>query len=208
MFIVKSGQLRCFKNVINEKEEKTALELLVYKQGDVFGELALMYNVPRAASVVALVPSVCFVLDRRTFNNIVKNGAVQKREKFHEALQNIEILKTLEPYERDKICDCLKLEIFMKDQFVLRQNEEGNKFYMILKGEAKAFKEENGVVKEVFSYKTGDYFGELALLNNSQRQASIQIVSPMAKLVSLDSDSFKRLLGPLQPLLLRNQEKY
>lgn len=46
LFIVKQGSLRCFKNIINEKDERSTLDLLVYKQGDVFGELALMYNAP------------------------------------------------------------------------------------------------------------------------------------------------------------------
>lgn len=52
---------------------------------------------------------------------------------------------------------------------MIKEHEQGNKFYLILKGEAKAYKEENGVQKEVFSYKEGDYFGELALLNNEPR---------------------------------------
>lgn len=79
---------------------------------------------------------------------------------------------------------------------------------MIFKGTAKAYKEENGNTVEVFDYKEGDYFGELALLNDTGWQASIKITSPIAKLFSLDSASFKRLLGPIEPLLKRNQEKY
>ena len=71
-----------------------------------------MYNSPRAASVTALQPSTCYVLDRKTFNNIVKTGTMMRRDKFNEALLKIDILQTLEPYEREKICDCLKLEIF------------------------------------------------------------------------------------------------
>lgn len=74
-----------------------------------------MYNSPWAATVVALQPSSCFVLDRNTFNNIVKTGTMMWRDKFNEALKKIEILQTLEAYEREKICDCLKYEIFQKD---------------------------------------------------------------------------------------------
>lgn len=53
------------------------------------------------------------------------------------------------------------------------------------------------MVKE---YKEGDYFGELALLNNKPRAASI-IAKTDLKLVHLDKNAFKRLLGPLENLL-------
>lgn len=43
-----------------------------YTTGGLFGELALMYNVPWAASIMATEHSSCFALDWATFNNIVK----------------------------------------------------------------------------------------------------------------------------------------
>jgi cAMP-dependent protein kinase regulator len=55
-------------------------------------------------------------------------------------------------------------------------NEEGDKFYIIEDGEAFASKkfsddaEEEVVVKE---YKTGDFFGELALIKNDLRAANV-----------------------------------
>lgn len=53
-----------------------------YVSGEVFGELALMYNAPRAASIDASEESVCFSLDRDTFNHIVKNAAIDRRKKY------------------------------------------------------------------------------------------------------------------------------
>jgi cAMP-dependent protein kinase regulator len=44
--------------------------------GEAFGELALLYNAPRAASIKAKTDSVLFSLDRETFNNIVKEAAM------------------------------------------------------------------------------------------------------------------------------------
>ena len=46
--------------------------LKVYHPGDSFGELALLYNAPRAATIISKTNSVLFSLDRDTFNNIVK----------------------------------------------------------------------------------------------------------------------------------------
>ena len=43
-----------------------------YTVGEAFGELALLYNAPRAASVKAKTNTKLFALDRLTFNAIVK----------------------------------------------------------------------------------------------------------------------------------------
>lgn len=85
----------------------------------------------------------------------------------------------------------------------------GDTFYIIIEGEAMATKtfnqgEDPKVVKE---YKAGDYFGELALLKNEPRAANI-IAKSVLKVVSLDRRSFKRLLGPLDHILMRNVASY
>lgn len=90
-----------------------------------------MYNAPRAASIIASEESVCFSLDRDTFNHIVKNAAIQKREKYDGFLQKIDILSTLDHYEREKICDCLLTEEFKKDEYVINEGDDGDKFYLI-----------------------------------------------------------------------------
>jgi cAMP-dependent protein kinase regulator len=51
----------------------------------------------------------------------------------------------LDSYEKDKICDCLKQEIYQKEQFVIKEGEVGNRFYLIMEGTAKAVKTENEV---------------------------------------------------------------
>lgn len=97
-----------------------------------------MYNAPRAASITAKVDSQCFVLDRDTFNHIVKTAAIKKRERFDGFLQKIDILSTLNNYEREKICDCLETETFSKGEYVIKEGDEGEKFYLIEEGEAEA----------------------------------------------------------------------
>lgn len=56
--------------------------------------------------------------------------------------------------------------------------------------------------------KQNDYFGELALLNDSPRAANIKATSEKLVLASIDRASFKRLLGPLEKILERNSERY
>jgi len=51
--------------------------LKIYYSGGSFGELSLLYNVPRAASITAIDDCVLYKLDRETFNNIVKDAAIK-----------------------------------------------------------------------------------------------------------------------------------
>lgn len=60
---------------------------------------------------------------------------------------------------------------------------------------------------QVKQYGPGDYFGELALLKNEPRAANV-IAKTKLKVVSLDRNSFKRLLGPLDDILKRNMDSY
>jgi cAMP-dependent protein kinase regulator len=56
-------------------------------------------------------------------------------------------------------------------------------------------------------YKSGDYFGELALLKNEPRAANV-IAKTKLKVVALERNSFRRLLGPLDDILKRNMDAY
>lgn len=205
LFIVGEGTLSCQK-LFPGKEEPTFLK--TYKPGEVFGELSLMYNAPRAASIFSDGDSVCFSLDRDTFNNIVKGAAVKRRNLFEEFLGKVDILTDLEPYERSKICDCLNTETFALGDFVIREGEEADRFYLIMEGTGEALKEIDGQLTKVFEYQPNTYFGELALLNNDKRKASIRVTSEKMLVASLDRNSFKRMLGPIEEILKRNSDKY
>lgn len=115
----------------------------------------------------------------------------------------------MDNYERSKLCDAVKEENFETGQFIIREGEAGNKFYLIVAGEAYATKTLAGKTEstKVMDYKPGQYFGERALLTNEVRAANIMTASP-CKCLTLERDTFQRLLGPLTDILQRNMETY
>ncbi len=206
VFLVDTGELDCEKTF---KKGDPPTYLKTYKPGESFGELALLYNAPRAATIKAKTDCLLWALDRGTFNNIVKEAAVKKRERYENSLKNVHILSTIDAYELGQICDAVKSEKVEKGDYIIKQNEIGDKFYILDEGEAYAAKVFNEGEKEqiVKEYKSGDYFGELALLRDEPRAASV-VAKTKCKLITLDRLAFKRLLGPLEKLLKRNSETY
>lgn len=87
--MVEEGVLDCWK-LFEGQQNSTYLKS--YEQGSVFGELALLYNAPRAATIKAKTNVLLWELDRITFNHIVKDAAVKKREKYEEFLLSVPIL--------------------------------------------------------------------------------------------------------------------
>lgn len=207
IYVLDEGKMECYKQFKKDQEGKLLKE---YSPGDSFGELALLYNAPRAATVKAAADSIVWSLDRPTFNHIVKDAAQKKREHYMEVLKKVEILSTIEQYELMQISDALRSAVYQKGDYIIKEGELGDVFYILEEGECIATKTlEPGKPETIIkTYKEGDYFGERALIKGEPRFANIIPKSDNVKVISLDRDTFKRLLGPIENLLQRNIEKY
>lgn len=133
---------------------------------------------------------------------------MRKREMYDEFLKKVKILETMDAYERQTIADAFIKHKFKEGDVVIKEGEEGDVMYFIVSGEAKATKTIDEEVKEVMKYKPGDYFGERALIKKEPRAANIIATTEELEIVSIDKDSFNRLLGPVEDILKRNMEIY
>ncbi|KJF61583.1 cAMP-dependent protein kinase regulatory subunit [Coccidioides immitis RS] len=170
--------------------------------GGSFGELALMYNAPRAATVVSTEPSTVWALDRVTFRRILMDSAFKRRRMYEAFLEEVPLLSSLKPYERSKIADALDTIKHPAGHTIIEEGDPGDAFYLLESGEAAAYK--RGIDGAVKHYRRGDYFGELALLDDKPRQASV-IAKTDVKVAQLGRDGFKRLLGPVEDIMRRTE---
>lgn len=169
--------------------------------GASFGELALMYNAPRAATVISSEPSTLWALDRVTFRRILMDSAFQRRRMYEGFLEEVPLLSSLTSYERSKIADALETKKYPAGTTIIEEGDVGESFYILESGDAQVYK--RGFDKPVKRYSKGDYFGELALLNDAPRAASV-VSATEIKVATLGKDGFQRLLGPVEGIMRRN----
>ncbi|XP_014274249.1 cAMP-dependent protein kinase type II regulatory subunit [Halyomorpha halys] len=173
-----------------------------------FGELALLYNVPRAASVKAVTEGVVWVLDRLTFRKIVLTHAFKRRKMYEMLIDGVPLLSALNEYERLAVADALVTQTFQNGQKIIGQGEVADGMYFVESGKVRVtVKGKDGTDLEVKRLEAGEYFGELALLTCKPRAASVFAVG-LTKVAFLDVDAFERLLGPCMDIMKRNFETY
>ncbi|KAI9853958.1 MAG: hypothetical protein M1824_000788 [Vezdaea acicularis] len=204
-YVVEKGSFDVYVNSagsFQQGPDGLGKKVATVKPGGSFGELALMYNAPRAATVISTEPASClWQLDRVTFRRTIMDSTFQRRRMYESFLEEVNLLSTLTPYERSKIADALDTQKYPPGSHIIKEGDPGDAFFIIESGEADVFK--RGVEKPVTSYKKGDYFGELALLNDAPRAASV-VSRTEVKVATLGKDGFQRLLGPVEGIMRRN----
>ncbi|XP_034388445.1 protein kinase, cAMP-dependent, regulatory, type II, alpha, B [Cyclopterus lumpus] len=179
-----------------------------------FGELALMYNTPRAATIIATQDGALWGLDRATFHRLIVRNNAKKRRTYETFIECVPLLKSLELSERMKIVDVVGARVFKDGECLITQGEEAACFYVVESGEAKIMikskmkaVQQDNIEVEVARCSRGQYFGELALVTNKPRAASVYAVGETKCLV-IDIQAFERLLGPCMDIMKRNISQY
>ena len=146
-----------------------------------FGELALMYNCPRAATVLSVGAGALWCLDRDTFRNITLGKAAAQRRLYDEALKTNPLIKDLSEAERTKLADSLEKVGFKDNERIIHQGDPADAMYLIVAGHAKVTRHVAASSTEVLidTLGSGQYFGELALLTDKPRAASVWAKGPL-----------------------------
>ncbi|EGC30584.1 cAMP-dependent protein kinase regulatory subunit [Dictyostelium purpureum] len=180
-------------------------------EGGSFGELALIYGSPRAATVIARTDVRLWALNGSTYRRILMDQTIRKRRLYEEFLEKVSILRHIDKYERVSLADALEPCSFHDGEVIVRQGEPGDKFYIIVDGKVKVTQEttpgDPSTTQVVSELKSSDYFGEIALLTNRPRAATVTSVGN-TKCVEMDRQRFNRILGPCENILRRNIETY
>lgn len=178
--------------------------------GALFGELALLYNTPRAATVTAASPTVMtWRLDALDFKMLLMQSCQEQYAKYEGWLSQVELLKSLNHYELSRLADAMQTERFVAGATIIKQGDKGDRFFILESGSAAAYIQGDKGEMEVKKYgQTGDYFGEIALLTSEPRKATVRATGNGCSVVSLTGEQFTNMMGLLSDLLKEQADKY
>src|SRR5437762_3776165 len=196
-YILISGRARVVKAGANNGEE---IVLATLRPGDSFGEAALTEGGTRTATVRCSTSVEVLRLDRAEFLALTETAP-----EFKEYMQVTRRARTLQSflYEFSNfgrlptpalrgVIEKLERVQFQKGNLIIKEGDSAGPMYILEKGRARAFTQNNGAKVNLAFYRDGDFFGELSILNGSPRAASVEAYSD-CDLLALDPEAARSL---------------
>ena len=193
-FVVASGQLEVLVN---------SRKVNLMNAGDSFGELALLHDTSRSATVVTVERTTMWGLDRRTFRSAVESVNAQNYQENKRFIESVPLFQILTSIQKESLLGSLSTLKFRGKERIVNEGDPGDLFYLIKEGSVMCI--QGG--KELREMNRGDFFGEQALLYNSVRTASIVAITDV-KCVAIGRDRLSKVLGTqLQQIIYQNSKR-
>ncbi|KAL4510050.1 hypothetical protein ABPG72_010243 [Tetrahymena utriculariae] len=175
------------------------------KDGEGFGELALLYNAPRSATCIALSKSYFWMIERNTFRKAVEEMITQEYQQNRKFIEKITFFQNLTSNQKDAIAGVLIDQRFLKEQNIVNKDDPASSFYIIKEGKVSVMLGN----KEVRTLSQGESFGETALLQGDQTRTMTIKALEDTTCLALGRDVLTKLLGDkVEMIIYRNISKW
>jgi len=209
-YIIESG---AFEVIVTEKmgsnhrpgdivhSKKTVVDVL--KRGHTFGELAIMFLVPRRATVICSADASLWVVDRYQFKKIIMTVSEAKVLEYMQIFSSVPLLMPLLTAEKTEMAKVIVEVTFNAEELIVEQGAPGNTFFILVEGKVAVVKDGliAGELEANLAKNTVPYFGERALLYQEARAATVKVISESARCLMLDKDAFDEHMGLLKEVL-------
>jgi len=177
---------RVFILVVGEVEassgEDTAkTHIANIKQGELFGEIAALFGMPRICDITVTRPSVVLEVPSAVLRSIIEargelREAVMKRFRTRiteTALRVVPIFRYLPEESMQKLVSHSSLVGAPPGSMIIQEDETGDAFYVVIYGSLRVSHDVNGKLLNLAMLHPGDYFGEWSLLTGAPRNATV-----------------------------------
>jgi len=172
-----------------------------------FGELAILYNCTRTATVRAASNAKLWAIDRQCFQTIMMKTGLMRQQEHMEFLKSVPLLREVPEETLAKIADVLEEVFYEEGEYIIRQGARGDTFFIIKKGQVDVTQRASVHSDPTFvrSLGKGSYFGEKALLGEDLRTANVVAGKSGCYCLVIDRKAFSKFIESLSDI---KQEKY
>jgi len=187
-FVVEQGDLDV---IINGKKVHE------YGAGGSFGELALLFRAPRAATVKARGAAKLWAIQRQDLRLLMQARLKKKLGERAAMLGRMEAMKNVPDEDKAQLADALVEAAYSAGEFIIKQGEEGQTFFILYEGEVAVIVNGKEVARLAGEPTSGkfEFFGERALETDEPRAASVKVLSSRAVCLALDRGVYMRVRG-------------
>lgn len=174
--------------------------------GASFGELALLYDAPRAATCIAATAATLWKVDQNTFRFLLAKNADSQERKTTEVLRSIPLFSGLSVATLNKFSSALTRVKFKQGEVIVKKGDVGEVFYLVEEGKVKVHDIGHGTELIDNIIGPGEWFGERSLLTGEPRAASCTAMSDVVTL-AMDRKTFEQAIGALEDVLKHEMKK-
>ncbi|XP_056634129.1 cGMP-dependent protein kinase, isozyme 2 forms cD4/T1/T3A/T3B isoform X3 [Diorhabda sublineata] len=204
--IIQEGDVGSIVYVLEEGKVEVSRENKILHHldsGKVLGELAILYNCQRTATIKAHTDCKLWAIERQCFQTIMMRTGLIRQAEYTDFLKSVPIFKTLPEDTLIKISDVLEETVYANGDYIIRQGARGDTFFIISKGKVKVTRKVPSSNNEEFirTLGKGDFFGEKALQGDDLRTANVIVDDPegVTTLV-IDRETFNQLISDLDEI--------
>ncbi|XP_053983125.1 cGMP-dependent protein kinase, isozyme 2 forms cD5/T2 isoform X1 [Hylaeus anthracinus] len=178
--------------------------------GKVLGELAILYNCKRTATITAATDCQLWAIDRQCFQTIMMRTGLSRQAEYTDFLKSVPIFKNLPEETLIKISDVLEETFYNNGDYIIRQGARGDTFFIISRGQVRVTikQPDSPEDKYIRTLGKGDFFGEKALQGDDLRTANIiaDDLEGVSCLV-IDRETFNQLISSLDEIRTRYKDE-
>ncbi|XP_050511705.1 cGMP-dependent protein kinase, isozyme 2 forms cD4/T1/T3A/T3B isoform X2 [Diabrotica virgifera virgifera] len=211
--IIQEGDVGSIVYVLEEGKVEISRENKILHHldpGKVLGELAILYNCQRTATIKAHTDCKLWAIERQCFQTIMMRTGLIRQAEYTDFLKSVPIFKTLPEDTLIKISDVLEETIYANGDYIIRQGARGDTFFIISKGKVKVTRKMPNSNTEEFirTLGKGDFFGEKALQGDDLRTANVIVDDPegVTTLV-IDRETFNQLISNLDEIRTKYKDE-
>ena len=186
-------------------------EVVLLGKGEFFGEMGLISGRRRTATIKAHSDCVLIETNRRSMIKLINSV-----EEVHRVIDQTAIARQIQTYlapnlAKEDLADLLasaQIQHFMEGEPLFNEGETGDSVHLIRRGSVTVSRRIGGRDIVLSYVAAGNYVGEMALLSDAPRSATVRAAINHTETIRIEGQAFKRLMSRSDALRHQVEQKF